>query len=511
MWWLALIGWAGLSWAQDPGAASVVEPTDVEESEEALPSISSLRPRPLLGPDGLVWLGPFAPEMPVRGLTGVSQRVGDAIEDVLVVDADNGLLWLEVGGARAGRAVWTGRSWYRGEAPTDGTGVRVASDDEGVPKEVQWPDGSRVNLTFHDDMRVKSIEGPGNQVRRFEWDDILQTLRMTDGLGRVLSVRQLEGSQANQVIVQVEDTIGRSATSWWNYSEDGVAHVTKWKDPKGGQTKVRTRAGVTTVTGPTGRNWRLAVNGDTGRLAELVLPGGGAWRWGHDAQGNLTSMTDPMGRSTRWTRGPEGRVLGTEYLSRNIAYERDTAGNVVEIEELDGALVGLTRDSSGAVVSIEDPAGNAVRFARDADGKPISIVSRTGGRWALGYDLLGRPNRLVNPTDRVTTFQRNAQGHLTRILDSYFGDRVFERTSSGLVTRVTDTAGRVFELVRDALGRVHRVARPDGSVLAVTRDPLGDVIGVAIDGVRAQVKRDAVGRLLGVDVAGRSIRWSLFL
>ncbi|MFT4977592.1 MAG: YD repeat-containing protein, partial [Myxococcota bacterium] len=222
-------------------------------------------------------------------------------------------------------------------------------------------------------------------------------------------------------------------------------------------------------------------------------------------QGALTSVTDPSGRVTRWTRDRAGRITSETRSGAMTRYERDERGLVTSITGPSGALTRLIRNSDGYIVAIVGAAGGRIAIERYAGGLPMSVTTPGGGRWSIGVDLLGRPDLIEDPTGRTVLLRRGPLGRLAQIQDSRFGTTKLKRGLGGALNGIEDPAGRLWGLVRDMAGRVVKVQLPGERSVRLDRDILGEISTID-DGNPIRVVRDGAG--LPTEAGALAWRWS---
>lgn len=473
-------------------------------------------PAPLLGPDGVTWVGPLPPV----------ERDGRARSrgSVVTVDPETGALWVEEQDAPAVRRVWDGRRWTvdgggidatwppregfslllgrdgRLQASTAwrGTQRRYRYDAEGRLAGIEWGDGSRLDVRYDGAGRVVETRGPGTRVARYVWSEDGLEVDRTPG-GR-LSVRAVEAGGVGQRAVEVTDGAGRVARTWWDRT-GGRSRVVAWEGPRGLRATVDLGEGRRTVAAG-GRTWVARTDADD-RVLSLTTPSGGEWTWTWDAAGRATALRDPTGRTARWERDAAGRVTEVAEGGRAHTLERDAAGRVVTLTSPSGATTRLERDLAGRVVRIVDASGNAVTLTRGTGGRLDAVIGRTEGRWALSTDLLGRVDRLVDPTNHEVLLQRDGAGRISALVSRRHGTTRLRRGADGGITRVEGPAGQVTGIVRDAHGRVRAVVRPDGTRLTLERDPSGDLRWAAVGRRGLEIERDP----LGLPTRAGPVRW----
>lgn len=243
-----------------------------------------------------------------------------------------------------------------------------------------------------------------------------------------------------------------------------------------------------------------------------VVVDGGSWRLRWSTAGALEVLTEPTGveRELEWY--PEGGLRAVRGRLGRQGARRDLGGALVAWEAAGAAEVRLLRDPVGRVEAVVDPAGVRWSLGRGVDGR-VTEVERAGARWTLARDRAGRVVEVRDPAGGSVRVQRRPGGRIEAVWRDGRHRWDLLRDAAGRLTSLRDPLGGRWGWVRDALGRARELRRSDGSLLRLERDAAGDLR--AVGGVA--VRRDAEGRPLGLgegrelgrDAAGRvvSVRW----
>jgi YD repeat-containing protein len=200
------------------------------------------------------------------------------------------------------------------------------------------------------------------------------------------------------------------------------------------------------------------VVGVTNSLGETIILG--------PEEGNLSTITDPLGHTTTFTYDPAGSVA-----------------------QVIAPMANETRyvyDSSERVTMVTDPLGATTSYGYDTQGRMITSVDAGGDTTTNSYDSGGRlVGQSVAPSGDTTTYTYDPGGNLIEVSDSPGGtttymydakDRLISETvtppSGGLTTTIAyDTAGDVISVTEsdgtettytyDALNRAHPGNRDD--------------------------------------------------
>jgi RHS repeat-associated protein/uncharacterized repeat protein (TIGR01451 family) len=188
----------------------------------------------------------------------------------------------------------------------------------------------------------------------------------------------------------------------------------------------------------------------------------------YDANGNLASSTDPLGRVTAYTYDNLGLLRS---VTDPLPSDADTTVSTTTTYKY---------DDFGRLIEIDAPLGRTAKFGYDNNGNKTSETDSRGNTTAFKYDALNRLVLTTYPTTPATTV-RNAYDFRGKLIDS------------------TDEAGHVTHNVYDLAGRLLSITlafgTPDASTVSYTY----------FDDGRKKTETDARGNITtyAYDAAGR--------
>lgn len=267
-------------------------------------------------------------------------------------------------------------------------------------------------------------------------------------------------------------------------------------------------------------------------------------RYEYDAQGNLTRITDPLGRITdqgydalhrlrqQTQPAPAANVPrpvlrytydGLDQLTavtdpRNLvtAYTVDGLGNQTRQVSPDTGTTQHTYDAAGNLLTRTDAKGQTTRYTYDVLNRITQIEYADGQQVTYGYDQgehgIGRLTSMTD-TSGTTAYAYDAIGRLstvTRTVNNVAYLTRYHRNSSGQLTGITYPSGTRLAYTYDTAGRISQIdATADDQAHTLVRDiryhPFGGVAAF-VNGADQSYTRatDLDGRITSYTQAGHS-------
>lgn len=185
-------------------------------------------------------------------------------------------------------------------------------------------------------------------------------------------------------------------------------------------------------------------------------------RYTYDLMGNLTSVTDAQGRTERMTYDIAGRL--TSYTSNGgntVTYDYDKLDSLVEKAYTDaqgeesGAPVAYAYDALGERVALHDSTGDT-RYTYDSLGRITSVTAyRTPGEEEGSFSHEKAQGDTV-------TYTYDGADNLAAITYPDGTKVSYKYDLNDNLIKVTDREGLVTAYVYDAINRVTEIHRPNG-------------------------------------------------
>jgi RHS repeat-associated protein len=264
--------------------------------------------------------------------------------------------------------------------------------------------------------------------------------------------------------------------------------------------------GIKQVTDPNGNTLAYTENGIIHSAGQSVI-------FSRDAQGRITTITDPSGNELTYEYDGAGDLVTfIDQVNSTVRYTYNNSHALVDIiDPLDRKLVRNIYDDSGRLVAQIDAEGHRTDFNHDLEGRQSIVTDRLGRVTQLFYDDEGNVTSQVDALGNVSRFTYDEFGNQLSATDALGNTKFFEYDDKfnllsetdeegntiqftynerGQETSLTDARGNRFELVYDAQGNLLKIITPLGDEIVNTvvnglvresRDPLGNVTSYTYD------------------------------
>ncbi len=224
----------------------------------------------------------------------------------------------------------------------------------------------------------------------------------------------------------------------------------------------------------------------------------------YNAQGNVTSATDPLGWQTTYTYASNGLDLlevrqvvsgGTDLLASFADY---TARRVPEtITDGVGTDTTITYNSAGQPLTITNAKNETTTLTYDATTKNLLTVTGpvSGATTTFTYDGYGRVETVEGPDGYLVEFAYDA---LDRLTSRTYPDGTTETFTYNRLdrTQAKDRLGRITRSFYDGYGRLLSTRDPAGRTVSLDWCNCGVLEGlIDAKGNRTTWERDVEGRV----------------
>ncbi|MGN9918058.1 LamG-like jellyroll fold domain-containing protein [Micromonospora palomenae] len=208
---------------------------------------------------------------------------------------------------------------------------------------------------------------------------------------------------------------------------------------------------VTAVTDPLGKVTRYEYD-QLGRLAKETAPNDGVTTYTYDEAGNLLSSKDPSGAVSTSTYDYLGRPLtstdvvrqsSTNYTTR-YTYDDTAADQKTTVTSAAGVASSTSYNMAGEPVAVMDGAGNTTRYEYDSEGRTTRSIRPDSSYATVSYDM----------ADRATGTAEYSPGGTLLSSQSAKYDR------AGNMVATTDARGTTTTMEYDATGALIKEIQP---------------------------------------------------
>lgn len=350
------------------------------------------------------------------------------------------------------------------------------------------PKGNKVRYGYAFGVLVEEERGYGSgssSTWLYEFDPVsTATTRTIDPIGQVWKATfDASGNKLSSV-----DPLSRSSSASYNAFNEPLTIT----DAKNLTTTLTYNAAGDLLTrstpwleGPPGTNQIVTLHYDDpsypGDVTSMTDPAGKTWAYTYDAAGNRITSTDPMGNTSRWCFDTIGRVASS-------INPRGVASGVTCASASPAAFTSyFTYNAHGDVLTASDALGHLATTTYDDDRHAVTKVDPTLKTTTYVYDAAGQPTAVHRPDSTVTRTEYWADGSLKSQYDGANQHSDYAYDAQGRLRTVTDPLGRVVTFGYDAAGN-----------LVTKQDPGGNCAGNPRTGCTTSVY-DVANQVVGLD------------
>lgn len=305
------------------------------------------------------------------------------------------------------------------------TGVTTYTyDDYKRLKRIKKPDGGTVQITYNSKDQITAVTDENNHTTTYAYDDNGNLITVTDPTGNVTR----HTYDLMDRITGITDRNGKTAGTTY----DVMGRASRQTDP----------TGVSVAYGYDQRGWENS-----------LTIGSGTWRFSHNADGELTGVTTPLGNTASLTR--------------------DSLGNVISSTNGENETTRLTRDAMTRVTTVKDPLNNTTTYTYGSDGNLGSRTLPDGSTVSFTYDSAGNMSKLTDLNGKDWRFSFSAMGRLSTRTDPLNNREQYTYDSNGLTDQVTYPDGVTRTAGYDSAGNLTGLTYSDGVSKTFTYDELG--------------------------------------
>jgi RHS repeat-associated protein len=334
---------------------------------------------------------------------------------------------------------------------TDATGTTTLQYDSADRlTQVTYPDGRSLQYTYDAAGRRTSMVDQSGFTARYAYDS----------LGRLTGMRDAQG---NSIVTYSYDAAGR-------LTEEDAANgtYTTYRYDAAGELLHLVNFGPRPAAGQDGPvlsrfDYTYDALGNVASLTTLA----GTTMYGYDADGRLTSISLPSGRSITYAYDAAGNRVAVTDNGNQTSYSTNSLNEYVNVG---GAT--LTYDANGNLTRRTDNSGTTT-YTYDIHNR---LAGTTGpdGVWAYQYDSLGNLFATTHNGQRVEVLRDPIGGGVVGQYDGTGALIAHYTQGLGLTSRVDPTGASAFYGF-DAQGNTAQLTGPNGAVAnSYSYLPFGD-------------------------------------
>jgi RHS repeat-associated protein len=355
-----------------------------------------------------------------------------------------------------------------GVADSTGALVRFGYNPAGLLETVWHPGyGVAVQFAYNADGELTAVTDLQGQTVRYQYgpghiltdvvdaDNHMTAFTYGETPGSVSTATLADGAIYRLGYGAVDSQTGLSTTTvtdprsnTFTYGVDGNGLVRKQTFPSA--------AGTVTVQLDYDERWLVTKYTDPNNHATQI---------GRDGFGNVISVTDPAGKSTRsvWDErnypGLPGQSLivpaqQIDTLGQATTFDVDDHGNVTGITDPLVQTGRFTYATNGLLQTKMDPRGNQTTYVYQTNGQLLKAIDPEGVTISYTYDVGGNAATVTDGSGNTTRLTYDRLGRQTQVAAPDQGLTSFEYSPSGLLQQTVDATGGLVSYEYDALGRV---------------------------------------------------------
>ncbi|MET9081131.1 RHS repeat-associated core domain-containing protein [Streptomyces sp. NPDC004237] len=208
-------------------------------------------------------------------------------------------------------------------------------------------------------------------------------------------------------------------------------------------------------------SWTYDSNGNIGTYTDGEY---NKYTYGYNAANQLTSVKDPLTKTTAYGYNPTTALLETVTTPRlkTTHYGYDTDGNLASVTTPKGNKTTYTYDAYERVRTVVDPRGNVTR----ADPTKYTTT--------YTYDDADRVKSVTNARKYTTAYGYDEVGNLTSVTDAKQRTTVYGYSDANRLTSITDPAQKQTFLGYDPAGRLNKETNRLNATVTYQYDKAGN-------------------------------------
>lgn len=447
----------------------------------------------------------YGPDTATGLLQGQTQVTDPAGHKTIDTYDTNGLLTSETRGAGTADS----GTWKYTYDPVS-LGVTTAVDPGGHTTTYSYDDhGNRISSSdAAGNTTVYQYDNAGHQVLSISPTGLrTATTYSTAGVPTQVSVSETSAPLGNSTV----STTAAPGVRTIGYGYSDAAHPglrTSTTDARGKVTTIGydTYGDVISISDPLSHKTLMGYNTATGWLTSTVSPSGtsngitttcappakGCTTYGHDAWGNTTIVTDPLGHQSKAAFDANGRKTSTtDANTHTTVITYDAAGQAISTKAPDNTVTSTAYTPTGKVASNMDGLKNKTSYGYDGQDRQITVTDADNHTTTTAYDPAGLTTKTITPKNVSASYSYDTSGRLASLSYSDgtpgISGVVYDQNNRKIsATDGTGTSTWAF----DEFGEITKHTNGAGSTIGYGYDQAGNLASESYPGWNGAVTRN---------------------
>jgi YD repeat-containing protein len=216
------------------------------------------------------------------------------------------------------------------------------------------------------------------------------------------------------------------------------------------------------------------------RRTQSVDANGNPTQYAYDAQSNLITITDALGKTTTQMWSSSGLLTSvTDRRGNTTNYQFDSGSRrLTSMTDPQPATTNYTYDAAGYRQTVQDPLLHTTTTLNDPRGRVTQTTAADGGVTSLSYNSIGEVTQRSDPLRHTTAYQYDQRGWRTAVTDALTRTTTTAYDPAGNATSVTDANNHTTLSAYDPVNRPTTSTDANTNVTTMLYDPVGNVTGV---------------------------------
>ena len=216
-------------------------------------------------------------------------------------------------------------------------------------------------------------------------------------------------------------------------------------------------------------------------MTQVIGPGGITYTYTYDANGNLTSETDPLGLTTTFTYNANNDLTSyTDAKGNTTSYAYDSQNDLLSITYANGTQQSYTYNPLGEATQYLNARGQAIGYTYNAQGQVATENFADGTSYSYTYNAQGNLTSAADAQGNVTTFVYGDSQNPDLLTEVEYPDGTWLKFSYNIVgqrTQSVDQTGFTVNYIYDSVGRLSELTDGSGNLIVqYTYDAAGNLI-----------------------------------